>query len=121
MNWQVEFYDDFLDEFETFEEEVQDSIFVRINLLSEFGFNLGRPYVDNLIGSKFPNMKELRFEAAQGVWRVAFAFDPERKAILLVAGNKRGKNQKRFYTDLIYTADNRFKNHLVLLKKGKKK
>ncbi|MDJ0681480.1 MAG: type II toxin-antitoxin system RelE/ParE family toxin [Xenococcaceae cyanobacterium MO_167.B52] len=47
-----------------------------------------------------------------GVWRVAFAFDPKRQAILLVAGDKSGINQKRFYRRLINIADRRFKNYL---------
>ena len=46
-------------------------------------------------------MKELRFDAADGVWRVAFAFDPRRHAILLVAGDKSGVSQQRFYRQLI--------------------
>lgn len=54
---------------------------------------LGRPYVDTLEGSKYPNMKELRFTADDGVWRVAFAFDPQREAIVLVAGDKAGVAQ----------------------------
>lgn len=58
MNWQVEFHDEFLEEFNTFDEEVQDCIFVRVALLNEFGFNLGRPYVDTLTSSKYANMKE---------------------------------------------------------------
>jgi hypothetical protein len=46
-------------------------------------------------------MKELRFSAADGEWRVAFAFDSRRKAILLVAGDKSGVSKKRFYRELI--------------------
>jgi hypothetical protein len=42
-------------------------------------------------------MKEIRFNAADGVWRVAFAFDPNRRAILLVAGDKSGIGQRQFY------------------------
>ncbi len=61
-------------------------------------------------------MKELRFKIIDGVWRIAFAFDPERKAILLVGGNKVGVNQKRFYKQLIAKADKRFENHLNQLK-----
>lgn len=74
---------------------------------------LGRPHVDTLAGSRFPNMKELRFEAADGVWRVAFAFDPDRPAILLVAGDKSGVAQRRFYRALIAKADKRFAAHLA--------
>lgn len=62
-------------------------------------------------------MKELRFQVANGVWRVAFAFDPRRQAILLVAGDKTGTSQKRFYKQLIAKADERFETHLIQLKK----
>lgn len=65
-------------------------------------------------------MKELRFKADNGVWRVAFAFDPERQAILLVAGNKAGIKEKRFYKQLIIKADKRFDSHLSQLKKKEK-
>jgi hypothetical protein len=68
-------------------------------------------------------MKELRFDADDGVWRVAFAFDRERKAILLVAGDKSGGSEKRFYKTLIAKADKRFQGHLdrvAAMKKGKK-
>ncbi len=61
-------------------------------------------------------MKELRFKAADGVWRVAFAFDPERQAIVLVAGDKAGVAQKRFYKALIARADARFSGHLKALR-----
>ena len=50
-------------------------------------------------------MKELRFDAADGVWRVAFAFDPRRSAILLVGGSKSGTPEKRFYRELIRIAE----------------
>lgn len=61
-------------------------------------------------------MKELRFTADDGVWRVAFAFDPRRRAIILVAGDKSGVAQKRFYKNLIATADARLAEHLDTLK-----
>jgi hypothetical protein len=67
--------------------------------------------VDTLKGSKHANMKELRFDASDGVWRVAFAFDPERQAILLVAGDQAGTGAKRFYKQLILKADARFDAH----------
>lgn len=59
------------------------------------------------------NMKEFRFRAANCVWRVAFAFDPRREAILLVAGDKSGVGQTRFYSRLIAIADSRFAAHLA--------
>jgi hypothetical protein len=57
--------------------------------------------------------KELRFNAADGVWRVAYAFDPTRKAILLVAGDKAGASEKQLYRGLIRKADARFDAHLA--------
>src|SRR6516165_5635374 len=89
-------------------------------LLQQFGPQLGRPRVDTLNGSRHANMKELRFSAADGEWRVAFAFDPKRKAILLVAGDKSGVSEKRFYRQLIAKADERFNAHLNRLKKERK-
>ena len=77
-------------------------------LLTEFGPSLGRPTVDTLKGSRIPNLEELRFSAGGGVWRVAFAFDRHRVAVLLVAGDKRGKRESRFYRNLIATAEARW-------------
>jgi len=61
-------------------------------------------------------MKELRFTLRDGEWRIAFAFDPERCAILLIGGSKSGTSEKRFYKDLIRVADERFTNHLKTLR-----
>jgi hypothetical protein len=63
-------------------------------------------------------MKELRFSAAGREWRVAFAFDRRRKAILLVARDKSGGSQKRFYCEPIKKADERFDAHLARIGKG---
>jgi hypothetical protein len=115
MTWIVQFEEDFELELDTFPSDVQDSLFAKATLLEEFRPELGRPHADTLQGSKYPNMKELRFKAADGVWRVAFAFDPLRRAILLVAGDKSGMSQTRFYKQLINTADRRFNNHLSRL------
>ena len=80
---------------------------------------MGRPRVDTLNDSRHANRKELRCSAADGEWRVAFAFDTRRKAILLVAGDKSGVSQKRFYRELIRKADDRFDAHPARLKKGR--
>ena len=72
--------------------------------------------MDTLKASRHANMKELRFNAADGAWRVAFAFDPKRKAILLNGGSKSGVNQKLFYKKLIHVADRRYADHLSNLK-----
>lgn len=63
-------------------------------------------------------MKELRFKTRDGVWRVAFAFDPERQAVLLVAGDKTVVSQKRFYKRLIEKADARFDHYLSAKKEN---
>ena len=111
MAWNVEFEDAFEAEFLAFEQEVQDALLAAAKLLVDYGPQLGRPYADTLKGSKHANMKELRFDADGGVWRVAFAFDPARKAILLVAGDKSGISERAFYRRLIATADRRFDAH----------
>ncbi len=80
------------------------------------GYQLRRPHADTLKGSRHSNMKELRFKVNNGVWRVAYAFDPQRQAIILVAGDKTGVSQKRFYKQLITKADQRFNDHLRQLK-----
>ena len=76
--------------------------------------------MDTLNGSRHSNMKELRFSAADGEWRVAFAFDVRRSAILLVAGDKSGVGQNRFYRELVRKADARFDAHLARLKRERK-
>jgi len=93
----------------------------RVKVLGQFGPQLGRPHVDTLKDSKHANMKELRFNCGDGAWRVAFAFDPKRQALLLVAGDKAGANQRKFYEKLIQTADGRFDAHLEKLKEEKAK
>jgi hypothetical protein len=112
MAWAVTLIDDFRSEFEALEAAVQNELLAHAKLLETYGPQLGRPHVDTLNGSKYANMKELRFNAADGAWRVAFAFDPERTAILLVAGDKSGTNEKRFYKQLIAKADVRYAGHL---------
>ncbi len=88
--------------------------------LQQFDPKLGRPRVDRLNDSGHTNMKELRLSVADGEWRIAFAFDTRRKAILLVAGNKSGGREKRFYRELIRKADDRFDAHLARLKRKRK-
>src|ERR1700688_2025774 len=105
VKWAVEMADEFSPEFDALQEDVQTEILALSLVLEQFGPQLGRPRVDTLKGSRHANMKELRFSAADGVWRVAFAFDPRRTAILLVAGDKSGAGEKKFYRDLIRKAD----------------
>jgi hypothetical protein len=115
MQWQVLFHDEFKIEFDQFSQEVQDELIARLIRLKEQGPQLKRPFADTLKGSKYANMKELRFDADNGVWRVAFVFDPKRNAILLVGGDKSGISQKLFYQNLIKKADSRYQQYLSTL------
>jgi len=121
VGWDVEIGDVFEPEFKELPEDVRTEILAHARLLQQFGPQLGRPRVDTLNASRHANMKELRFSAADGEWRVVFAFDTKRKAILLVAGDKSGGSQKRFYKQLIAKADDRFDAHLARLKKKERK
>jgi hypothetical protein len=92
-----------------FQEQTEDDKAVirsKAYLLSELGPNLGRPHADTLKGSKkLANLKELRAQTDDHVFRVAYIFDPERKGLLLIGGDKKGKNQRKFYKDLIREAE----------------
>ncbi len=120
MSWSVEFHDEFVPEFRNLHKQVQDEIYAVAHLLEQFEPQLGRPQVDTLNGSRHANMKEMRFGVANGEWRLAFAFDPKRRAILLIAGDKSGSSARRFYRALIRKADERFDRHLArLAEKGR--
>jgi len=105
MEWEVEFHPTFKAEVLTFERDVRVALIAAAKLLADYGPQLGRPHADTLKGSKHANMKELRFEGGDGEWRAALAFDPKRKAIVLVADDKSGGSQKRSYKNLIEKAD----------------
>ena len=117
MRWAVELADEFKPEFDALDQDVRREVLALSRVLQEFGPQLGRPRIDTLKGSRHANMKELRFSAADGEWRVAFAFDPKRRAILLVAGDKSGGSEKRFYREVIRKADERFDAHLARIGK----
>ncbi len=117
MDWCVDFHADFIPEFTGLSLPVREEVGSLVSVLRIHGPLLKRPLCDTLVGSKYANMKELRFDADGGVWRVAFAFDPQRRAILLVAGDKSGVSQRRFYQTLITKADARFGNHLAFMKR----
>jgi hypothetical protein len=102
------------------DEDSQVELIAKVDLLKILGPRLGRPHADTLNGSKHANMKELRADTGESVLRVAFAFDPEREALLLIGGNKSGVGQKRFYKQLIARADELFDAHLAKLKAKRK-
>ena len=126
MEWVVEYDEAFTTELEAITRDsgssaVLEEVLALAELLRRFGPHLKRPHCDTLSGSKHANMKELRFTLPDGEWRVAFAFDPRRSAILLVGGSKSGTPEKRFYRELIRVADKRFDEHLKKLKQKKGK
>jgi hypothetical protein len=116
MEWTIINHEKFDLEFDLLPHSVRLALIAHLTLLRTYGPSLGRPHVDTLAGSQHSNMKELRFSADNGAWRVAFAFDPERNCIVLVAGDKAGVSQTRFYKALIGKADKRFSEHLESLK-----
>ena len=111
--YEVVFYPDYGSEFRELEDVVKEALGEVFDLLRDIGPSLGRPSVDTLKGSRHGNMKEIRVSAADGVWRVAFAFDPDRKAVILCGGDKGGVGQQRFYDQLIDKADKRFDHWLA--------
>ncbi len=115
MQFVVRFHPDFEPEFDTLSEAVREALLQRARLLQSQGPLLGRPNVDNLQLSRYPRMKELRFSADGGVWRVAFAFDANRDAVLLAAGDKSGIGERRFYRQLVEKADQRYAQHAARL------
>jgi hypothetical protein len=84
-----------------------DRVMAAADLLSERGPDLGRPTVDSVASSRHANMKELR----TGTLRALFAFDPERRAIILIGGDKRG-DWTGWYERNIPLADDRYDQHL---------
>jgi hypothetical protein len=79
-------------------------------MLKELGPSLGRPYVDTIENSKHKNMKELRVQNKKRIFRIFFAFNLDRNAILLIGGDKRG--DKRFYQRMIPIADEIYDRYL---------
>jgi hypothetical protein len=116
--WEVEYTDQFGGWFAQLAEEDQDAVIARVELLEARGPALGRPAVDNIQGSRHPNMKELR---AEGAIRVLFAFDPRRVAILLLGGDKSGSEPgspkwNDWYARQVPVADDLYDVHLSELR-----
>lgn len=98
---------------EGLDDRSHDLVIAALELLAERGPLLGRPLVDTITGSRHNNMKEIRpGSAGRTELRALFAFDPQRIAVLLVAGDKNGQ-WKRWYDENIPLADDRFDEHLA--------
>ena len=113
---EVDHVDDWL---ATLDEKSYELVVAALEVLAEQGPSLGRPLADSIVGSTYRNMKELRTgSSGRSEVRILFAFDPARKAILLVAGDKAGNWQKWYRTN-IPLADERYRQHLDRLKGGR--
>ena len=113
MTWEVETTEEYDTWFLKLAENGQEAIRTKVELLAEYGPHLPRPHVDTLKGSKLSNLKELRAQTENHVLRVAFIFDEERKAVLLIGGDKKGKDEKRFYQNLIMQAEKIYQQYRV--------
>ena len=110
--WEIDYSEEYQSWFLNLDGAGKEAVFQRVLLLQEFGPNLGRPYADTLKGSsKISNLKELRTQTQNQVLRVVYYFDPLRKAYLLIGGDKKGRNQDKFYKDLISIAESIITQH----------
>jgi hypothetical protein len=110
MSWEVEFTEEFGSWWDDLDEDEQDSIDQGVGLLEARGPSLPFPYSSDINGSKHGNMRELRIQHRGEPYRVFYAFDPRRSAILLIGGNKTGDDQ--FYERMVPQADRIYDEHL---------
>ena len=111
MAWEIETTEEYDAWFLDLAENGQEAIRVKVELLEEYGPLLPRPHADTLKGSKLSNLKELRTQTENNVFRVAFIFDKKRNAVLLIGGDKKGKDEKRFYKNLIKQAEEIYRQY----------
>jgi hypothetical protein len=103
--WSIDATEEYLEWFREQEPGVQDVVLAKVLLLEAFGPQLGRPHADTLKGSTVKNLKELRARTSAHVLRVLYYFDENRQALLLIGGDKKGKNEKDFYKSMIQAAE----------------
>lgn len=113
MTWNVEYTDEFGNWWAILDDGEQDAIAVVVMLLEHKGPFLPYPYSSSIEGSRHTHMRELRIQHKGEPYRVLYAFDPRRAAILLIGGNKAGKG--RWYDENIPIADKLYDDHLRLL------
>ena len=104
MNWEVEFTDEFETWWNSLTEAAQDSVAVGVGLLRSEGPRLRFPYSSGIQGSRHAHMRELRIQHQGDPYRVLYALDPRRTAVLLLGGNKTGDD--RWYETAVPAADN---------------
>ena len=111
MTWEVEYTDEFGAWWASLTEDEQDSVAATVSLLEMKGPSLPFPYSSGVKGSKHSHMRELRIQHAGDPYRVLYAFDPRRVALLLIGGNKSGND--RWYEEFIPVADRLYDSHLA--------
>ncbi len=117
MGWEVEYTDELGVWWDTLDEGEQESIAVCVRLLEERGPNLPFPYSSGVEGSRHSHMRELRIQYKGKPYRIFYAFDPRRIALLLIGGNKIGDDD--WYEKFIPIADHLYDEHLKALAKEK--
>jgi hypothetical protein len=115
VEWAVEFTGEFERWWNGLTEDEQDSVDRKVRLLQQRGPALSRPFADVVHSSRHSNVKELVIQHAGRPYRVLFAFDPRRCAVLLIGGDKTGND--RWYEEFVPVADKLFDEHLATLKK----
>lgn len=114
MEWEVEFTDEFGRWWDTLDEPVHVSIDAVVRLLEVRGPQLPFPYSSAINGSRHGHMRELRIQHRGEPYRILYAFDPRRTAILLIGGNKAGDD--RWYEKTVPVADELYDEHLRILR-----
>jgi hypothetical protein len=118
MIWDVEYTDEFEFWWESLTENEQIDIASIVNLLEQCGPNLKFPFSSGIEGSKLTHLRELRIQHAGAPYRILYAFDPRRCAILLLGGNKIGDD--RWYERNIPVAERLYHKHLLILQSEEK-
>ncbi|HSX93299.1 MAG TPA: type II toxin-antitoxin system RelE/ParE family toxin [Hydrogenophaga sp.] len=111
MAWDVEYTDEFGDWWERLSEDEQASVAASVQLLEIKGPSLPFPHSSGINGSRHGHMRELRVQHQGRPYRVLYAFDPRRAAILLIGGDKTGND--RWYDSHVPMADRLYDEHLV--------
>jgi hypothetical protein len=119
MEWEVEYSDEFEGWWNVLSAAEQEDISAVVGVLEEKGPGLRRPYVGSIVTSRHANMKELIVQHAGRPYRVLFAFDPRRKAYLLIGGDKTGN--PLWYDEFVPKADDIYDDHLAELKENAEK
>ena len=116
--WQVEYTDDFEFWWSTLSESTQIDIDASVHLLEKMGIYLPFPHSSKINNSKHSHMRELRVQSKGNPIRILYAFDPRRHAILLIGGDKTGK--ENWYDKYVPIADKILDEHLEELEQEKK-